>query len=96
MAVSGHADTPATGHISHSRISYPIHHSRGRELSVWFWWRVPVLALRGAGGDDRFMASRREYSEVPRVPEAEEVPSDNPVAFQTPQFEGVVTRPSVA
>src|SRR5262249_52103858 len=32
VAVSGHADTPATGQISHSRISYPIHHSRGREL----------------------------------------------------------------
>jgi len=31
VAVSGHADTPATGQISHSRISYPIHHSSGRE-----------------------------------------------------------------
>jgi hypothetical protein len=31
VAVSGHADTPTTGQISHSRISYPIHHSRGRE-----------------------------------------------------------------
>src|SRR6266571_3215932 len=32
VAVSRHADTPRTGHDSHSRISYPIHHSRGREL----------------------------------------------------------------
>jgi hypothetical protein len=31
VAVSGHADTPGTGRNSHSRISYPIHHSRGRE-----------------------------------------------------------------
>jgi hypothetical protein len=33
VAVSRHADTPRTGHDSHIRISYPIHHSRGRELS---------------------------------------------------------------
>jgi hypothetical protein len=32
VAVSRHADTPRTGHDSHIRISYPIHHSRGREL----------------------------------------------------------------
>ena len=31
QAVSGHADTPVPGGSSHSRISYPMHHSRGRE-----------------------------------------------------------------
>jgi hypothetical protein len=31
VAVSSHADTPRTGHDSHVRIRYPIHHSRGRE-----------------------------------------------------------------
>ena len=31
VAVSGHADTPSDRRTSHGRISYPIHHSRGRE-----------------------------------------------------------------
>src|ERR1022692_4248744 len=31
VAVSRHADTPGTGPYSHTQISYPIHHSRGRK-----------------------------------------------------------------
>ncbi len=34
VAVSGHADTPDNKRKSHSGISYPIHHSRGRELDL--------------------------------------------------------------
>src|SRR5262249_48331608 len=37
VAVSGHADTPSNRRTSHSRISYPIHHSRGRERSPKVW-----------------------------------------------------------
>jgi hypothetical protein len=34
VAASVHADTPGTGRNSHTRISYPIHHSRGREPTL--------------------------------------------------------------
>jgi putative transcriptional regulator len=33
VAASRHADTPSNYRTSHSRISYPIHHARGRELA---------------------------------------------------------------
>ncbi len=54
-AVSVHTDTPVTRQASHNRISYPIHHSRGREPG------------QAAGQAFRAELNTRVYSSTARI-----------------------------
>jgi len=53
VAVSSHADTPTNRRTSHSRISYPIHHSRGRE-------RIDPAPRRSGPTWSQFLRSQAE------------------------------------